>query len=65
MRFHLLSLLACVTCDSRTACLVRHGIFHDRFLQTLAFTVAPFPLFLLGAVLVYFRFPLQGTREAL
>ena len=46
---------ACVTCDSATACQVRHGIFGTHFASTLLLTAAPVPFFL-------FRFPLPSPQ---
>jgi hypothetical protein len=54
---------ACVTCDSQTAQAVRGGIFNGDFAHTLLLTAAPFPIFLLLAVLVYRYFPVQPQEQ--
>ena len=54
---------ACVTCDSQTAHAVRDGIFNAGFSHTLLLTAAPFPLFVLFAVLVYRYFPVQPQEQ--
>ncbi len=56
--------LACVTCDSQTACQVRHGIFGSHFLHTLALTAAPFPVFAAVVLIVYRGFPLPPVERA-
>ena len=53
---------ACVTCNSPTACQVRHGIFDGNFLHTLLLIAAPFPVLLLAVALVYFIFPVPQNR---
>ena len=55
--------LACVTCDSQTACQVRHGIFGDQFVHTLLLTVAPFPIFVGAVAVVYFGFPIPRGEQ--
>ena len=55
--------LACVTCDSQTACQVRHGIFGGHFAHTLLLTAAPVPLLLAAATLLYYHFPLPALRK--
>jgi hypothetical protein len=54
---------ACVTCDSQTAHAVRGGIFNGEFAHTLLLTAAPFPLFVLLAVLIYRYFPVQPQEQ--
>ena len=54
---------SCVTCDSATACQVRHGIFGIHFAHTLLLTAAPVPLLLAAATLIYYHFPLPVLRK--
>ena len=56
--------VACVTCNSQTACQVRHGIFDHRFLHTLLVTSAPFPVLAGCVALVYFGFPMPRGEQA-
>ncbi len=57
------SAMACVTCDSATACQVRKDIFDHHFGHTLLLTAAPFIVLMIAAALVYFAFPVPQRLE--
>ena len=54
--------VACPVCDTGTGEQVRQGIFDERFGLNLALTLAPFPIFLAVAALLYYGFP-AGRRR--
>lgn len=49
---------ACAVCDSELGRQVRAGVFNSEFAPTTLAVLAPFPLFVLAALLVRFALPL-------
>lgn len=56
---------ACTICNTETGRLVREGIFNHHFFINFIYTLIPFAIFTLIAIVTYFGLPLKLFKKKL